>query len=39
VADEVLFFDNGVILERGAPKDLFTQPEHERTRTFLSRVL
>lgn len=39
VADEVLFFDNGVILERGAPKDLFTRPAHERTRRFVDRLL
>jgi cystine transport system ATP-binding protein len=39
VADEVLFFDGGVILERGAPKDLFTMPQHERTRRFIDRIL
>ena len=39
VADEVLFFDDGVILERGAPKDLFTRPQHERTRRFIDRIL
>ncbi|WP_127472920.1 amino acid ABC transporter ATP-binding protein [Microbacterium sulfonylureivorans] len=39
VADEVLFFDDGVILERGAPKDLFTAPTHERTRRFIDRIL
>nr|BFF10537.1 hypothetical protein GCM10025699_18400 [Microbacterium flavescens] len=39
VADEVLFFDDGVILERGAPKDLFTNPQHERTRRFIDRIL
>lgn len=39
VADEVLFFDDGVILERGAPKDLFTRPTHERTRRFVDRLL
>jgi cystine transport system ATP-binding protein len=39
VADEVLFFDNGVILERGAPKELFSRPQHERTRRFIDRIL
>ena len=39
VADEVLFFDDGVILERGAPKTLLTNPSHERTRRFLDRIL
>ena len=39
VADEVLFFDGGVIVERGAPKELFTRPKNERTRRFLDRIL
>lgn len=39
VADEVLFFDEGVIVERGAPAQLFTQPRKERTRRFLDRLL
>jgi len=39
VADEVLFFDGGVIVERGAPKTLFAEPSHQRTRRFLDRIL
>ncbi|KQX05422.1 MULTISPECIES: amino acid ABC transporter ATP-binding protein [unclassified Leifsonia] len=39
VADEVLFMDGGVIVERGAPAELFTAPAHERTRKFLDRIL
>jgi cystine transport system ATP-binding protein len=39
VADEVLFFDEGVIVERGAPKDLFSNPKHDRTRRFVDRLL
>ncbi|MFJ4038538.1 amino acid ABC transporter ATP-binding protein [Microbacterium sp. NPDC090007] len=39
VADEVLFFDEGVIVERGVPAQLFTQPQKERTRRFLDRLL
>ena len=38
-ADEVLFFDHGVIVERGAPKQLFTAPQQERTRRFVERIL
>ncbi|AXI00507.1 amino acid ABC transporter ATP-binding protein [Sporosarcina sp. PTS2304] len=36
VADEVIFIDDGVIVERGAPAQLFTNPQHERTKKFLS---
>ena len=39
VADEVLFFDHGVVVERGAPKQLFTAPREERTRRFVDRIL
>ena len=39
VADEVLFFDEGVIVERGVPAELFTAPRKERTRRFLDRLL
>lgn len=39
VADEVLFFDGGVVVERGAPERLFAAPQHERTRRFLDRIL
>ena len=39
VADEVLFMDDGVIVERGAPRDIFTAPKEERTKQFLHRIL
>ncbi|MGN7969267.1 amino acid ABC transporter ATP-binding protein [Microbacterium sp. 22296] len=39
VADEVLFFDEGVIVERGAPSEILRQPKKERTRRFLDRLL
>ena len=39
VSDRVVFMDQGVILEQGSPKELFTNPKNERTRTFLSRYL
>lgn len=38
VADEVIFFDRGVIVESGTPEQIFTAPQHERTRQFLSLV-
>ncbi|TCP57307.1 amino acid ABC transporter ATP-binding protein (PAAT family) [Tamaricihabitans halophyticus] len=39
VADVVLFMDGGVVVEQGAPAQVIGDPQHERTRTFLSRVL
>ncbi|MFT8319046.1 MAG: amino acid ABC transporter ATP-binding protein [Sporolactobacillus sp.] len=39
VADEVLFMDQGVILEKGSPAQLFQHPQHERTQQFLSKIL
>jgi len=39
VADQVLFIDGGVVVERGAPADVIDQPQQERTRTFLHRLL
>ncbi|MEV0948156.1 amino acid ABC transporter ATP-binding protein [Rhodococcus sp. NPDC049939] len=39
VADEVLFIDHGVILERGAPKDILANPTEPRLRQFLHRIL
>jgi len=38
VADQVLFLDEGVIAERGGA-EVLTDPQHERTRQFLRRVL
>lgn len=38
IADQVLFLDNGYILEQGTPQELFLSPKEERTRQFLSRV-
>jgi len=39
VADRVVFMDGGVIVEQGAPADLFDNPRSERLRRFLSQVL
>ncbi|MHC0038194.1 amino acid ABC transporter ATP-binding protein [Pseudoneobacillus sp. C159] len=37
-ADEVLFLDGGVIVERGKPEQIFVSPKHERTKQFLSLI-
>jgi polar amino acid transport system ATP-binding protein len=39
VADTVCFLDQGVILEQGPPEQIFRDPEEERTRAFLDRVI
>ena len=39
VADTAFFMDGGVIVESGAPGDVFNNPREERTRAFLSKVL
>jgi ABC-type polar amino acid transport system ATPase subunit len=38
VADRVLFFDAGRVAEEGTPEQVFSHPQHERTRDFLKRV-
>lgn len=38
VADVVVVMDGGVIVEQGAPEVLFNNPQHERTRSFLTRI-
>ncbi|HEV3123470.1 MAG TPA: amino acid ABC transporter ATP-binding protein [Candidatus Dormibacteraeota bacterium] len=39
VADAVVFMDAGAVVEVGAPRDVLLNPQHERTRSFLSKVL
>jgi polar amino acid transport system ATP-binding protein len=39
VGDSLVFMDGGVIVESGKPRDVLTNPQHERTRAFLSKVL
>lgn len=39
VADRVVFMDEGVVVEMGPPQEVLTNPTHERTRSFLARVL
>ncbi|HJS93054.1 MAG TPA: amino acid ABC transporter ATP-binding protein [Solirubrobacteraceae bacterium] len=39
VADQVVFMDEGVVVESGPPAEVLGSPRHERTRSFLSKVL
>ncbi len=39
VADRVIFMDQGQIVEENVPEEFFGNPQHERTRTFLSQIL
>ncbi|MBO2536314.1 MULTISPECIES: amino acid ABC transporter ATP-binding protein [Rummeliibacillus] len=39
VADRVIFMDQGRIVEDGTPEQVLRNPQHERTNTFLSRIL
>ena len=39
VANRMVFFDQGVIVEEGPPSQIFEAPEHERTKQFLSQIL
>lgn len=39
VADELVFMDAGVVVERGAPREVMANPKHERTKAFLSKVM
>ncbi len=39
VADRVLFMDGGYILEEGTPEEVLGNPQHPRTKDFLSKVL
>ncbi len=38
VADRVVFMDGGVIVEEGAPSEVFDNPQHERTKNFLGHI-
>jgi polar amino acid transport system ATP-binding protein len=38
VANQVAYLDNGVLVEKGTPDEIFTNPRHESTRNFLERV-
>lgn len=39
VADRVIFMDEGVIMEQGTPGEIFNNPQNERTKAFLNKVL
>ena len=39
VADEVIFMDEGMIVERAATKEFFANPKNDRTKLFLSQIL
>jgi ABC-type polar amino acid transport system ATPase subunit len=39
VANRMVFFDEGQIVEEGPPTQIFEAPEHERTKQFLSQIL
>ncbi len=39
VADRVLFMDEGCIVEQGSPDDIFKNPQNQRTKEFLSKIL
>jgi len=39
VADQLVFMDAGVIVESGKPREVLSNPQHERTKAFLSKVM
>jgi len=39
VADSLVFMDGGVVVEAGDPREVLTNPKHDRTKAFLSKVL
>jgi polar amino acid transport system ATP-binding protein len=39
VGDSLVFMDGGVVVEAGKPREVLTNPQHERTQSFLSKVL
>jgi polar amino acid transport system ATP-binding protein len=39
VGDQLVFMDGGVIVESGDPREVLANPQHERTKAFLSKVL
>ncbi len=39
VADRMYFFDEGLVVESGSPKEIFDNPQEERTKLFLSQIL
>ncbi|MXP21238.1 ATP-binding cassette domain-containing protein [Gordonia sp. HNM0687] len=39
VADQLVFMDGGVVVEQGDPREVLANPQHERTQSFLSKLL
>ena len=39
VGDKLVFMDGGIVVEEGRPADVLSNPQHERTQAFLSKVL
>ena len=39
VGDRVIFMDGGSVVEEGTPEQIFSNPQHNRTKSFLSKVL
>ncbi|WP_037610290.1 amino acid ABC transporter ATP-binding protein [Streptacidiphilus rugosus] len=39
VGDSLVFMDDGIVVESGHPREVLTNPQHERTQAFLSKVL
>jgi general L-amino acid transport system ATP-binding protein len=39
VANRVIFMDQGQIIEANTPEEFFKNPQHERTKLFLSQIL
>ncbi len=39
VADQLVFMDGGVIVEAGPPREVLANPQHQRTQSFLSKVM
>ena len=39
IASRVCFLDEGVILEQGPPGQIFSEPQEERTKQFLQRII
>ena len=39
VGDTAVFMDEGIVVESGPPREVFANPQYERTRAFLSKVL
>lgn len=39
VSDHVIFMDEGIVQEEGTPEQIFDNPQNDRTKQFLSKVL